>query len=413
MAIAVLRFLALCAAFLVAVPSGQAGSAGGVPPGVQTLATVGQVYSLSADGGRVGMLVGNGERPMVAVWNPTRGSVIRFDPTARTSRAFVYDLALGGNTLAWVNAPYTGAHETPMLVERARLDQPSSPPVVAEFSHNPDGGDGNLLGDLHSGGGLVAFDTYYLCDGSGFDCPPGYAEFATYGEQVWLLDVGTPGACASIPTGADPEGGDITYWRDPSVLCRKLVSTEGASTVVAVGGGRIAIARSDRTVQLVDELGNTVSEITSTLGNIRAVALDGNQIELLVRASKPRRAVLEIHDALSGALEHSWTLTRTPTPMGPDPCEDTCLTSSLYEHPPLRLEAAAGGLVAYVLNGTLHLLRVADGRSAIVTRNRRTLRAQLDQSGLFYSYQVPDKRYPGRVIHVSSQALTNLLDSGS
>jgi hypothetical protein len=377
------------------------------------------------------MLVGNGEHPMVAVWNPTRGSVIRFDPTARTSRAFVYGLALGGNTLAWVNAPDTGAHETPMLVERARLDQPSSPPVVAEFAHSPDG-TGNLLGDLHSGGGLVAFDTYYLCSyGDGLDCPPGYAEFATYGEQVWLLDVGTPGACASIPTGAQPENGDITFRRDPTVLCRKLVTTDGASTVVAVGGGRIAIAsgeppglralappgpalaRSDRTVQLVDELGNTVSEITSTLGNIRAVALDGNQVDLLVRASKPWRAVLEIHDALSGALEHSWTLTRTPSPMGPDPCEDTCLNSSLYEHSPLRLEAAAGGLVAYVLNGTLHLLRVADGRSAIVARNRGVLRAQLDESGLFYSYQVADKRYPGRVIHVSSQALTSLLDSGS
>jgi hypothetical protein len=159
---------------------------------------------------------------MVAVWNPTRGSVIHFDPAARTGRAFVCDVALGGNTLAWVNAPATGAYETPLLVERARLDQPFSPPVVAEFTHSADPGDGNLLGDLHSGGAVVAFDTYYLCVyGDGLDCLPGYAEYATYGEQVWLLDVGTPGACASIPTRADPSGGDITFERDPSVLPRK------------------------------------------------------------------------------------------------------------------------------------------------------------------------------------------------
>jgi hypothetical protein len=357
------------------------------------------------------MLVGNGFHPTVAVWNPTRGSVIHFDPTAMTGRAFVYDVALGGNTLAWVNAPFTGAHETPLLVERARLDRPSSPPVIAEFAHAPDEGTGNQLGDLHSGGSLVAFDTYYVCDGSG-DCPPGYAEFATHGEQVWLLDVGTPGACTSIPTGADPEGGDITFPRDPSVLCRKVVSTDGASTLLAVGSGRIAVARSDRTVQLVDELGNTASEITSTLGTIETVALDGNQVDLLVRATRPWRAVLEVHDALSGALARSWTLTRTYTPIAQDPCEQGC-PADLPAHPSLRLEAAHDGLVAYVLNGTLHVLRLADGRTAIITRNRTALLARLDESGLFYSYQVADTRYPGRVVHVSSQALTSLLDSGS
>jgi hypothetical protein len=198
----------------------------------------------------------------------------------------------GENTLAWVNAPDTAAHETPLLVERARLDRPSSPAVIAEFAHAPDEGEGNQLGDLHSGGSLVAFDTSYVCAGDGSDCPVGYGEFATHGEQVWLLDVGSPGACASIPTGADSANGDITFRRDPSVLCRKVVSSDRASTVLAVGGGRVAVARSDRTVQLVDELGNDVSEITSTLGMIRTVALDGNQVDLLVRATRPWRAVL-------------------------------------------------------------------------------------------------------------------------
>jgi hypothetical protein len=410
MAIAVLRFLAFSAAFLVAAPAGQARSVSGASPAPgRTLATVGQVYSLSADGGRVAMLVGNGYRPMVVVWNPASGSLIHLDPTARTGGASVYDLALGGNTVAWVNTPRTGAHETPMLVERARLDRPSSPPAVAEFAWSPDGGTGNLLGDLRSGGSLVAFDTYYLCTyGDGLDCPPGYAEYATYGEQVWLLDIGTPGACASIPSGADPEGGDITFARDPSVLCRKVVATDGTSTVLAVGGGRLAISRSDRTVQLVDELGNAVSTVTSTLGKIDSLALDGNQVDLLVRARQPWRAVLEVHDAQSGALEHSWTLARTHTPIERDPCEEGCLGGT--PHPSLRLEGAAQGVVAYILDGTLHLLRLSDGRSAIVTRSRRGLLARLDGSGLFYSYQVDDKHYPGRVVHVSRQALTGLLD---
>jgi hypothetical protein len=52
--------------------------------------------------------------------------------------------------------------------------------------------------------------------------------------------------------------------------------------------------------------------------------------------------------------------------------------------PRLRLEGAANGDVAYLLDGILHLLRLRDGADTVVADAKA---AQLDDSGLYYAYE--------------------------
>jgi hypothetical protein len=50
----------------------------------------------------------------------------------------------------------------------------------------------------------------------------------------------------------------------------------------------------------------------------------------------------------------------------------------------LTLEDAAGGLVAYTLQGEVHVLRLSDGRDVVVAPGTR---AQFVSTGLVYAYE--------------------------
>jgi hypothetical protein len=368
----------------------------------------GPIAFLAADRGRVALSVVYGASPKVAVWNPARRSIVRFPTDLRDDmHVWPEGLALIGDTVAWLGAVETGAHETPMVLMQARLDRPSSPDVAA-FAWSPDGGSGNFLGDLHNDGSQVAFDTYYVCGSDAQldpQCQPGFGVYDVATEQVYALNVGQSGTCASIPSGADPYD-DITFPPDPTIRCRQLLQTTGAATVLAVGGGRIAIGRPDGSIELLDASGAPQATVSSNEGTVKAISLDGTKVVLLARAT-PWRAVLEVQNASTGALEHSVTLARTYAPMGG---ESDCTTT--YRCPSLRLESAAKDVVVYALSRTLHLLRLTDDRDVTVTRSFHAyaLHAQLDQSGLFYSYDVHDHGYPGRVVHLTWNALARVLD---
>jgi hypothetical protein len=263
---------------------------------------------------------------------------------------------------------------------------------------------------------VSAFDSYHNCgpDTVQLDCPSTYKPFETSRTQDWLVGVGQPGACASIYSGADEFS--TIFAPESSFRCAQLRAANGTSEVVAVGGGRIALAGADSSVDLVDTAGRKVVTVTANPPNtIKAVVLDATQLDLLVRAPDGG-AVLEAHDPTTGTIEQSVTLTNTRTSLGPDPCEDGCPNFPPgVGDPSLRLEGTRRGIVAYVAKRTLHLLRLADRRDVIVATSLHGdgLHAQFDDSGLFYTYDVGDRKYPGRVVHLPWRAVTALVDSGT
>jgi hypothetical protein len=78
-----------------------------------------------------------------------------------------------------------------------------------------------------------------------------------------------------------------------------------------------------------------------------------------------------------------------------------------------RLEGANGGLVAYTAGSSIYL--ISRGERVVRTGARRLrslgfnierpLHADLTAAGLFYCFNVADRRYPGRVVFVPRSAL--------
>ena len=116
---------------------------------------------------------------------------------------------------------------------------------------------------------------------------------------------------------------------------------------------------------------------------------------LVVRA----RQKLLVYDARSGALLSAWPFRGT-------------------------LEAAHGEFAVSVLGRDLTLLDLRDGRSSLLRAPSLTRRfrrgyffeqlvhADLTAAGLFYSYNVDDRRDPGRVVFVPQARLTRSARAG-
>ena len=67
----------------------------------------------------------------------------------------------------------------------------------------------------------------------------------------------------------------------------------------------------------------------------------------------------------------------------------TCDDPNGCRLPALRLEDLQSGIAVYVLGSDVHLLRLADGKSATVRAPGRTpVHAQLEPDGLYYSYSL-------------------------
>jgi hypothetical protein len=149
--------------------------------------------------------------------------------------------------------------------------------------------------------------------------------------------------------------------------------------------GRILIARS-RSLELLDAGGTTVLFLpdlpTDPASNPSWVVpiesvLSGSDI--IVRVADELRD----YDADNGGLLHSWRLPAVPILSSPDE---------------RILQAAARGLVAYVLAGRVHILRLSDGADAAIASGSL---AQFMDSGLVYAdgariHLIPFAKLPSR-----------------
>ena len=146
--------------------------------------------------------------------------------------------------------------------------------------------------------------------------------------------------------------------------CPALASTFGPLYPADVDDGRVLVYGDNETIVL-DRNGN---RLLSLPVSPEAAQLSGNDLVLLTPGQ------LRDYDVRSGNLLHTWRL--------PEVSSGPVCGWRICEARHLVLSDASHGLVVYILDGQLHLLRLADGADAIV--HHATLARFMDD-GLVYA----------------------------
>ena len=150
--------------------------------------------------------------------------------------------------------------------------------------------------------------------------------------------------------------------------CPAIGSTPGPLAPFDVDGGRVA-AGGDNETWLVDGAGTRLLALPVSA---RAAQLSGRDLVVM------RSGELRHYDAVTGALLQTWPLPGVT--VGPE-CASPNVSRCHADRAQLVLEDAARGLVAYVLDGQVHELRLTDGADAVVVTG--TL-ARFVEAGLVY-----------------------------
>ena len=165
--------------------------------------------------------------------------------------------------------------------------------------------------------------------------------------------------------------------------CPVIASSPGPLAPADVDDDRI-VARGDNATLVLDRDGR---QLLSVPVSPVAAQLSGRELVLLLRGQ------LLVYDAATGALERLWPLPDVPSG---GTCDLQCWRGGQTSR--LWLQDLAHGLVAYVIDGNVHLLRLADGADAIVARGTT---ARFMDAGLVYAdgarlHLVPFDRLPLR-----------------
>lgn len=322
-----------------------------VRPAARRLATVrgnelvasSSIQRLAADEGRVAYI----SCGRVFTWTPSTGAVIQAEAVAsmspRCSNESYFDLrrpftlALagdrvvhgwggGGNAVTfWLGGVTLGSELEEFTLGGGSMTRGGS---AAAF--------GSLVGDPVGQEDLLIFSTWNRRGSGGRPC-------CFVAEQALLR--------------AEPAG----------CPCPEIAVEPGPFVPFDVDDGRIA-AGGDNELVLLDRAGARLLAVP-----VRALAaqLSGNDLVVLVQGQLRR------YDASSGALVSTWALPDVPS-------GTECNAPGARTCPQLRLllQDAARGLVTYVLDGQVHVLRLSDGADTIVAPG--TL-ARFTDTGLVYA----------------------------
>ncbi len=163
--------------------------------------------------------------------------------------------------------------------------------------------------------------------------------------------------------------------RAPRPTARRIKRGADTYRVLAVDAGRIVVLRSDGLLVLLDARGERLSAFRLGSG-ATAARLTGSH--LIVQ----RGATLEVRNAATGAVEHRW-------PTAPS---DAAIT----------LEDADGEFAVYTAGIAIHVLRLTNGHDRVVRipGEAQPAHAELEPSGLYYSYNETGSAKPGRLAFV-------------
>lgn len=338
----------LCAAVVTGVAAAkQIG-----PLGPQTIATGGSVTSISVDAGRVAtdVTLKSGARTcdMVSVWQAA-GKVITHigKPSCATSGDGVENV--DSLALAGTRVAWVDYQ----FGNHAYCEGPFTATLANPKPLNLNVCDGmtqDIYYDFAGSGSLLVTRRYTQCDA---DCAPDYND--TYQADVALFQV----------TGTLTSIGPLKR------------NTE----LLGVDAGRLLLALGN-TLEVVTPNHGKAALFITLPGAFGTAFLSGSDILVSIGGNA------EVYDATTGKPGIQRTL-----PAGS------------------KLTGFAQGIAVYTNHGSIHVLRLADGRDrAVGAVVPGLVAAKLSPSGLFYAYNIPKAGpKPGRVAFVSASALAKQL----
>ena len=356
------KLLTLGFAAAVALLGATAGQSTSGSGGVRMLRTATAVTGLSADGSVAAVATDCGDRDHPArehqlfAWNPVRRSVVSMAPrrqrecSGSSTGEEIYGV-IAGRRLAWVR-DVGGNYREAWLVTAAIRKPRSTTQLTGAMVRNTDTGVGDWVGNINGDGSLLVFNTWSVCETTpeGDSCPEG------------------------TPPGSHIYNEDL--WRIVGPRKQLLLASPAELTVLSVAAGRILVRRADGSLEVRRANGSLLRAFPFRSGEVRGALLNASELVVLDHGST---LSWRVYDLVSGKQKRVFAA-------------------------PGRAMAAdvERGLLIYTVGRFVHVLRLADGRKAIfkapVVRMRYVdpapVQAQIEPSGLFYSYQV---RREGRV----------------
>lgn len=256
------------------------------------------------------------------VWTPGAQRVVQAEPASLAPRCStphnylpfeIYNVALAGDRIAF------GARDGNMSQRWSLFAGPWSDPSQLQEVDDGFGYAGCSvaaagLGDLVGDGDLLVFSRWRE---DPYPAPCGVATT----QQVFRLDAG---GCP----------------------CPTIASSPGPLATVDVDEGRVVAVGTNATV--IFDRGGT--QLLAVPVHAAAAQVDGRDLVVIVRGE------LRHYDAATGDLIHAWPLPDVPSGGG-------CGSPHPWACPQIRLELVdvSHELVAYVLDGAVHVMRLADG----------------------------------------------------
>ena len=332
------------AALLVGTAAAHSISGSG---GVRTLRTGTHVFGLAADGSRVAVSTACGAHVYeLYAWNPLRRSVVSMAPRRQrkcygaSTGEGIWEQSIAGQQLAWV--PFAGGNDREQWLVTATTGSPrSTTRLVEERSHSTDGVVGDWVGNVYGDGPLLVFNTWSVCDtdSNSYHCPEGTPPgLHIYNENLWRI------------VGRHK---------------RLLLASPDELTVLSVSAGRILVQRADGSLELRRGTdGSVVRSFPFGPDEVQGAVLDSSELVVLHR-SQQHRLTWRVIDPVSGAER---------------------VLNAQAGATPADVER---GLLVYTYARAVYVLRLADGHRRRFTTPRGSYPyAQIEPSGLFYSYSV-------------------------
>jgi hypothetical protein len=371
----------------VAALAAAAGGASGAPAPARVLVLPGPVKELAADGGRVAILLQTTGttcvRDRVAVWGPVPRTLVPIGaaPCARSTSdgAGLFGVALAGTRVAYVQ--FAGGTSRALRLRLASLSRPR-PATVVSAAFGLETEVGTYVGRVAGDGSLLAFDWWSLCR------PCAQVNPAASRSAVWRI----------VPSGsACPSSSGLGASR----RCALVQAAVGNLRLLAAGSGLVAMLAGENTVTLRSARGESLAAATPN-GQVLAARLDGSLVVALVRRGS---ANVLVRIDTKGAIADVARLPGAKS-SGDAVCGDP---SGCRLLPALRLEDFQSGIAVYVIGRDVHLLRLSDKRDVKVRApGGGPVHAQLESSGLFYSYRPAASPGRGRVAFMPFPAVLAL-----
>jgi hypothetical protein len=339
--------------------------------GVRVLKTAGPVTDLAADGQRVAVGVEATRKTCdrIAVWNPIARRVTIW--SARTScppgdqtsgGEFLGEVGLAGSRVAWIEVLQGNNQE--LLLYTATLGNHQRTEVEFVSNGNGAGGDpvGDYVGHLHGDGSVFAYDKWSLC----IAYPPG-------------SEVDPPPQPPCDTPGPPPDPVEVAYDQELRAIGRAQPIATGSSAypLVFAGGGRLVVLGDGEAV-LVDAEDGAVSAVAVPDGTTDA-ALSGDDVVVL------HGRTLEVVGGPSYLLPFA----------GGTPADLTDVEK---------------GITVVVAGRKVYLVDLVTGnRHAIAVPGVGRVDAELEASGLFYSYTAKRGTSRGRVVFTPFATVASLV----